>query len=73
MERREPSVQTVGKPLDIFLISDQWRRVKSTVGGAIPRLGSLRKQTEQPMGSKPVGSTPPWPLRGLQALGSWPA
>jgi hypothetical protein len=35
------------------------------VSGAIPGLvvlGSIRKQAEQARGSKPVSSTPPWPL-----------
>ena len=35
------------------------------VSGAIPGLvvlGSIKKQAEQAMGSKPVSSTPPWPL-----------
>lgn len=35
------------------------------VDGAIPGLvvlGSIRKEAEQVMGSKPVSSSPPWPL-----------
>jgi hypothetical protein len=38
------------------------------VGAVAPGLvvlGSIRKQTEQAMGSKPVSSTPPWPLHQL--------
>ena len=38
------------------------------VGGAIPGLvvlGSIRKQTEQARGSKPVKNIPPWPLHQL--------
>ena len=38
------------------------------MGGAIPGLvvlGSIRKQTEKTMGSKPVNSSPPWPLYQL--------
>jgi hypothetical protein len=38
------------------------------VGGAIPELvdlGSIRKQSEQAMGSKPVSNIPPWPLHQL--------
>ena len=41
------------------------------VAGAIPELvvlGSIRKQAEQAMGSKPVSSTPPWPLYQLLLL-----
>jgi hypothetical protein len=47
-----------------------------TVGGAIPRLaglGSIRKQAEQALGSKPVCSTPPRLLHQLLPLGSCPA
>jgi hypothetical protein len=36
-----------------------------TLGGANPRqmvLMCIRKQAEQAPGSKPVSSTPPWPL-----------
>jgi hypothetical protein len=43
------------------------------VGDAIPELvvpGSIRKQTEQALGSKLLSSTPPWPLHQLLALGS---
>ena len=43
------------------------------VGGAIPGLvvlGSIRKQAEQAMRSKPVSSTPPWPLLQLLPPGS---
>ena len=38
------------------------------VGGAIPGLvdlGSIREQTEQARGSKPVNNIPPWPLHQL--------
>jgi hypothetical protein len=38
------------------------------VGGAIPGvvvLGSIREQAEQARESKPVSSTPPWPLHQL--------
>ena len=38
------------------------------LGGAIPGLlvlGSVRKQAEQGRGSKPVSSTPSWPLHQL--------
>jgi hypothetical protein len=47
-------------------ISDQG--IRPIVGGAIPRLvvlGSIREQTEQPRGSKPVSNIPPWPLHQL--------
>jgi hypothetical protein len=42
--------------------------VTPIVGGAIPTLmilGSIRKQAEQAMGSKPVSSTLPWRLHQL--------
>jgi hypothetical protein len=45
------------------------------VGGAIPGLvvlGSIGKQAEQARGSKPVSSTPPWPLCQLLPPGSFP-
>jgi hypothetical protein len=45
------------------------------VGGAIPRLvvlGSIRKQAEQAVGSKPVSSTLPRPLHQLLPPGSCP-
>ena len=45
------------------------------VGGATPGLvvlGSIRKQAEQAMGSKPGSSTPPWPLHQLLPPGSIP-
>ena len=35
-------------------------------------LGSLRKQSEQALRSKPVSSNPPWPLHQLLLLGSYP-
>jgi hypothetical protein len=38
------------------------------VGGTIPGLvvlGSIREQSEQAMGSKPVSNIPPWPLHQL--------
>jgi hypothetical protein len=38
------------------------------VGGAVPGLvvlDSLREQTEQARGSKPVRNIPPWPLHQL--------
>jgi hypothetical protein len=43
------------------------------VDGAIPGLvvlDSIRKQAEQAMGSKPVRSSPPWPLYQLLPAGS---
>jgi len=43
------------------------------VGGAIPGLailGSIRKQAEQAIVSKPISSTPPWPLHQLLPPGS---
>ena len=46
------------------------------VGGAIPGLvvlGSIKKQSEQTMGSKQVSSIPPWPLHQLLPPGSCPA
>jgi hypothetical protein len=46
------------------------------VGGTIPGLvvlGSIRKQAEQAMGSKPVSSIPPWPLHQLLLPDSCPA
>ena len=42
---------------DIFLISDLWGKAQPMVGGTIPGLvvlGSIRKQAEQAMVSKPV-------------------
>ena len=45
------------------------------VEGTIPGLEvfcSLRKQAEQAMGSKPIGSNPPWPLHQLLPPGSSP-
>ena len=46
------------------------------MGGSIPRLVvllSIRKQGEQAKGSKPVSSTPPWPLHWHLPPGSCPA
>jgi hypothetical protein len=46
-----------------------------TVGRAIPGLvvfGSIRKQAEQAMRSKPVSSTLPWSLHQLLPPGSCP-
>ena len=40
------------------------------VGGAILVLGSIRKQAEQAKRSKPVSSTPVWPLHHLLPPGS---
>jgi hypothetical protein len=43
-------------------------RAQPIVSEAIPRLvvlDSVRKQAEQARGSKPVSSTPPWPLHQL--------
>ena len=45
------------------------------VGGAILGLlvlGSIRRWTEQAMGSKPVNSFPPWPLHQRLPPGSCP-
>jgi hypothetical protein len=45
------------------------------VDGAISGLvvlGSTRKQAEEVMGSKPVSSTPPWPLHQLLPPDSCP-
>ena len=45
------------------------------MGGAIPGLvvlGSIRKQAEQARESKPVSSTPPWPLHQLLPPSSCP-
>jgi hypothetical protein len=62
-ERREPQGNaTYDMTGNIFLVSDQWRRVQSIVNNAIPGLvilGFIRVQGEQAMGSKPVSSTPP--------------
>ena len=44
------------------------------MGGAIPGLvvlGSIRKQAEQPMRSKPVSGTPPWSLHQLLSSSSY--
>jgi len=53
-----------------------WERAHLTVSGAIPGLvllGSIRKQAEQAMMSKPViNSTLPWLLHQLLPLGSCP-
>jgi hypothetical protein len=60
---------------NIFSISDPWGMSQPIVGGAIPRLvvlGSIRKYAEQAMRSKPVSSTPLWPLRWLLPPGSCP-
>jgi hypothetical protein len=45
------------------------------VGGGIPGLvvlGSIRKQAEKAMESKPVSSTPPWPQHELLPPSSCP-
>jgi len=72
-ERKESQFRKL-PPLDParrhFSIRDQWGRVQPSVGGAILILGSRRKQAEQAMGSKPVSSTPPWPLYQLLPPGS---
>ena len=50
-------------------------RAQPMVGGAIPRLvalGSIRKQGEQAMRTKSVGSTPSWPLHQFLPSGSCP-
>jgi hypothetical protein len=57
-------------------MGDQWGRAPLIVDGTIPRLvilGSIRKQVEQAMRSKPVSSTPPWPLHQLLPLGCYSA
>ena len=57
-------------------LSDWLGRVQPIVGGAIPELvgpGSIRNQAQQAMRSKPVSSTPPWPLHQLLPPGSCPA
>jgi hypothetical protein len=44
------------------------------VVGAIPGLvvlGSIRNQTEQARGSKPVSNNPPWPLNQLLPQSSY--
>ena len=59
----------------VFSISDQWGRAQSMMGGAIPGLlvlGSVRKWTEQAMGSKLVSSTSPQPRHQLLTPGSCP-
>ena len=59
----------------IFLISDPWGRAQPTVGGATSKLvnlGSVRKQTEKAMRSKPVNSTPPWLLHDFLPPGCCP-
>jgi hypothetical protein len=77
-QRKEPPLRKClheSQLLGIFSISDQVGRAQSTVGDAIPRLvvlGSTRKQAEQAKGSKPVSSTPPWPLHQLLPPGSYP-
>jgi hypothetical protein len=38
--------------------------VGGTISGLVV-LGSIRKQTEQARGSKPVNNIPPWPLHQL--------
>jgi hypothetical protein len=45
------------------------------VGGAVSGLvvpGSIRKQAEQARGTKPVNSTPSWPLHQLLPSSSYP-
>jgi hypothetical protein len=46
--------------------------VSRTIPGLVI-LGSIRKQAEQTMGSKPVSSTLPWLLYQLLTSGSCPA
>jgi hypothetical protein len=49
--------------------------VEQLMGGAIPGLvvlGSVRKQAEKAMKSKPLSSTPPWPLHQQLPPGSCP-
>jgi hypothetical protein len=51
-----------------FSTSDQAGEDPARCGGAIPWLVvlvSIRKQAEQPRGSKPVSNIPPWPLHQL--------
>jgi hypothetical protein len=51
--------------LVFYFPSDQWERAQPMMGGAIPGLlvhVSIRKQAEQARASKPVSSTPLWPL-----------
>jgi hypothetical protein len=60
-------------PLDPTVRRDQEGRAQPIVGGTIPGLvvlGSIRKQAEQARGSKPVSSSPPWPLHQLLPPGS---
>ena len=63
-------------PLDLAIKhSDQWERAQPIVGGAIfglVVLGSIRKQAEQVMGSKPVSSILYWLLQQLLLPGSCP-
>ena len=54
--------------IQLFLISDYWGKAQPIIRAAIPGLavlGSVRKQTEQARRSKPVSSTPSWPLHQL--------
>jgi len=49
-------------------MSDQAGRTQPIRGVVVPELlvlGSIRKQAEQAMGSKPVSNIPPWSLHQL--------
>lgn len=55
----------------ICLISDRWRKTIALWMALCLWLvfpGSLRKQTEETMGSKPVSNSPPWPLHQFLPL-----
>ena len=60
----------------IFFVSDWWKRASlPIVGGATPGLvvlGSIRKEAEQAVKSKPVSNIPPWPLHQLLPPDSCP-
>jgi hypothetical protein len=77
-ERKKPQLRECLHEIQlkaIFSISDQWERAQPTVNGAKPWLmvlGSIRKRAEQVRGSKPVRSTPPWPLHQFLLPGSFP-
>ena len=60
----------------VFLKLEIDREIPAHEDGLVPRLiggpGSVRKQAEQAMRSKPVSSNPPWLLHQLLPLGSCP-
>jgi hypothetical protein len=58
------------KAFSQLVIKGERPRVDGTISGLVV-LGSIREQTEQARGSKPVRNIPPWPLH-LTCLSSSP-